>query len=87
MSIRGHHPQRTCLGCNSRDEQSGLIRLTVTGRGDLRIDDMGRGRGGYLHRRAECWQAFLRRKSLFRAFRVEIDKGARERLIRELAKD
>ncbi|MBI2181195.1 MAG: YlxR family protein [Deltaproteobacteria bacterium] len=83
MSNRG--PQRTCLGCNGRDEQSGLIRLRVTEQGDLQVDKKGTGRGGYLHRRAECWQRFLKRKSLHRAFRVEIDKGVKERLVRELA--
>jgi len=46
----------------------------------------GVGRGGYLHQRAECWQGFLKRKSLYRAFRVEIDKGVKEKLVRELAK-
>jgi len=52
----------------------------------LQIDTQGAGRGGYLHQRAECWRGFLKRKSLYRAFHVEIDKGAKERLVRELAK-
>ena len=52
----------------------------------MQIDKQGARRGGYLHRRAECLQGFLKRKSLYRAFHVEIDKGARERLVRELAK-
>lgn len=86
MSNRSHRPQRTCLGCNGRDEQTGLIRLRATEQGDLQIDTQGEGRGGYLHQRAECWQGFLKRKSLYRAFHVEIDKGAKERLVRELAK-
>jgi predicted RNA-binding protein YlxR (DUF448 family) len=58
----------------------------VTEQGDLQVDEQGVGRGGYLHPRAECWQGFLKRKSLHRAFHVEIDKGAKERLVRELAK-
>ncbi|MDP2601967.1 MAG: YlxR family protein [Deltaproteobacteria bacterium] len=86
MSIRGHLAQRTCLGCNGRDEQGGLIRFRVTEQGDLQIDKKGAGRGGYLHQRAECWQGFLKRKSLYRTFHVEIDRGAKERLVRELAK-
>jgi predicted RNA-binding protein YlxR (DUF448 family) len=46
----------------------------------------GAGRGGYLHQRIECWQRFLKRKSLYRAFHVEVDRGAKEKLVRELAK-
>jgi predicted RNA-binding protein YlxR (DUF448 family) len=61
-----------------------MIRLRVAEDGELRWDDGDGGRGGYLHRRAECWRAFLRRKSIYRAFRVEVDKGAKERLVREL---
>ena len=63
-----------------------MIRFRVTEQGDLQIDKKGAGRGGYLHQRAECWDGFLKRKSLHRAFHVEIDRGAKERLVRELEK-
>jgi hypothetical protein len=45
---------------------------------------LGNGRGGYLHPVHSCWQAFLRRKSLHRAFHVEIGKDVREKIILEL---
>lgn len=48
------------------------------------IDRTGHGRGGYLHRAQDCWQAFLRRKSSYRAFRREISKGVKEQLIERL---
>jgi predicted RNA-binding protein YlxR (DUF448 family) len=63
-----------------------LIRFRVTEQGDLQIDKTGAGRGGYLHQRAECWQRFLKRKSLYRAFHVEVDRDAKEKLVWELAK-
>ncbi|OGQ48641.1 MAG: hypothetical protein A3I10_05445 [Deltaproteobacteria bacterium RIFCSPLOWO2_02_FULL_57_26] len=78
---RGHSPQRTCLGCGARDDQSALLRLVLQGGGELSIDRRGKGRGGYLHKQEGCWQAFLRRKSLSRAFRAEIRRAARERLV------
>jgi len=59
------------------------MRLTVTTEGELKIDDH-RGRGGYLHHEPKCWQAFLSRKSHYRAFRVEVNREQREGLIRHL---
>jgi predicted RNA-binding protein YlxR (DUF448 family) len=72
------------LGCGSREEQKKLIRLIVGERRELKVDRLANARGGYLHPARRCWQAFLRRKSLHRAFHIEIGKDAKEKLIREL---
>jgi predicted RNA-binding protein YlxR (DUF448 family) len=72
------------LGCGAREEQEKLIRLVVGERGDLKIDRWAEARGGYLHVARACWQAFLRRKSLHRAFHAEVGKDAKEKLVREL---
>jgi predicted RNA-binding protein YlxR (DUF448 family) len=50
----------------------------------LKVDRLADGRGGYLHAAQECWQAFIRKKSLYRAFRTAIDKDAKEKLVQEL---
>jgi predicted RNA-binding protein YlxR (DUF448 family) len=84
VSQRGHRPQRTCLGCGTRDEQKKLIRLVVGEESNLKIDRSANARGGYLHCAPACWRSFMRRKSLYRAFHVEIGKDAKEKLIREL---
>lgn len=78
---RGHRPRRTCLGCGARDDQGVLLRLVLQGSGSLRVDRKGEGRGGYLHKQEKCWEGFLRRKSLSRAFRAEIGRAVRERLV------
>ena len=83
MSSKERRPQRTCLGCGARDSQDHLIRLAVADQGRL-IVDRNQGRGGYLHRKAECWQMFLGRKSQYRAFHVEITRTTREQLINQL---
>jgi predicted RNA-binding protein YlxR (DUF448 family) len=72
------------LGCGAREEQNKLIRLVVGEGRELKLDRWANARGGYLHPARRCWQAFLRRKSLHRAFHVEIGKDAKEKLIREL---
>jgi uncharacterized protein len=84
VSKRGHRPQRTCLGCGATEEQNKLIRLVVGEERELKVDRWAGARGGYLHPARRCWHAFLRRKSLHRAFHVEIGKDAKEKLIREL---
>lgn len=81
---RGHRPERTCIGCGARDDKRGMLRLTASANGELQLDRTGRRRGGYLHKREVCWEAFLRKKRLYRAFRLEIGREAREKLIQEL---
>lgn len=85
MAKRDYVPLRTCLGCGRRDAQPDLIRLTARGDGHLGVaDSKGSGRGGYLHRTASCWHEFVRKKSHYRAFHMELSKGAKEELIQAL---
>lgn len=85
LAMAGHRPQRTCLGCGVRDDQKSLIRIIIDADGELITDSRGYGRGGYLHHRHDCWQAFLRRKNTQRAFRVNISKEAKQKLIQILS--
>lgn len=85
MPKQGHVPQRTCLGCGQRDAQRKLIRLTARSDGQLEVELKSKaGRSGYLHGMAPCWQEFLRKKSHYRAFHMELSKNAKEALIRAL---
>jgi len=72
------------VGCGGRDDRDNLLRLAVTERGDLMIAKEKVGRGGYVHRDRACWQGLLRKKSFYRAFHVEISKGATEKIVHEL---
>jgi len=72
------------LGCGGRDDQKQLIRLRAGARGELIADDSSAGRGGYLHRALACWEKFLRRKSVYRAFHMDIGKGVKEKMVQEL---
>jgi predicted RNA-binding protein YlxR (DUF448 family) len=73
-------PQRTCLGCGKKDDQTALLRMVMQN-GELELSRLARGRGGYLHKAGTCWDLFLRRKSVARAFRAEAGRPAKERLI------
>jgi len=79
-----HRPVRTCLGCGARDSQDRMLRLAVGASGELRLQERGGGRGGYLHRRNRCWEACLGKKRFYRAFRVEVGREARVKMVQEL---
>lgn len=74
-------PQRTCLGCGVQDDKNQLIRLRAGAQGELIVDESGAGRGGYLHRIRGCWIKFMRRKSVYRAFHLEIEKSVKAKLV------
>jgi uncharacterized protein len=67
-------PVRTCLGCRERTEKSELLRI-VARDGGIAIDhgQILPGRGAYLHPRPACLEQALKRRSLGRALRSEID--------------
>ena len=83
--MRRGGPVRTCVGCGARDAQAVLRRFVGEGDG-LRLDARRRapGRGAYLHARAECWDAFLRRRGPIRSLRRSIGHTERARLITAL---
>ncbi len=66
-----------------RDSQERLIRLALLDANRL-IPDQIHGRGGYLHRKRNCWRAFVARKSHYRAFRAEVSRAAKEQLVLQL---
>jgi predicted RNA-binding protein YlxR (DUF448 family) len=77
-------PVRTCIGCKIRDDKARLLRI-VAEDGSVAID-FGRtrpGRGAYLHPRPECLDQALKRRSLGRALRSEVDGQRAAAAIRE----
>src|SRR5579872_6888744 len=86
MPRRSHKPERTCLGCMTRDAQSAMVRLAAVD-GAVRTDERRRlgGRGGYLHARRECLERFARARTReFRSPRVGLDRGPRGWITRML---
>jgi predicted RNA-binding protein YlxR (DUF448 family) len=76
-------PLRTCLGCGAREHKDRLIRLRAGTGGELSVESSA-GRGGYLHGAPACWEKFIRRKSVYRAFHAEIGRSAKEKLVEAL---
>jgi uncharacterized protein len=77
-------PVRTCIGCRIRDEKHRLIRIVVRDRSvAVDLQQTQPGRGAYLHPRPECLERALKRRSLGRALRSEIDGQQAAVTIRE----
>ena len=70
-------PVRMCAGCRERAAKAELIRI-VARDGVGVVDDRQTepGRGVYLHPRIECLDQAVKRRSMGRLLRAEID-GAR----------
>lgn len=71
-------PQRLCVGCGERDAKSQLLRFSVEENGRV-VLGAGKGRGGYLHARQRCVQAFVSSRSGFvRSLGVVLSKDKRK---------
>ena len=75
-------PERTCMGCMARDAKAAMERIAAT-REAVNLDPERRlgGRGGYLHRRPECLERFVRSKAKeFRSLRRPLAIDERRRI-------
>jgi predicted RNA-binding protein YlxR (DUF448 family) len=83
-----HIPQRTCVGCREVEAKRELMRIVRTPDGHVVADPTGKraGRGAYLHKERECWEAALgARGGLERALKLDAplspeDRAALEQL-------
>ena len=67
-------PIRMCAGCRGRDDKTGLIRIVARdGVGVIDAAQTASGRGVYLHPRVSCLDLAVKRRTLGRALRAEID--------------
>ena len=76
-------PQRTCIACRKVTAKRELVRLVRTADGSVEVDASSRkvGRGAYLCRTWECWDAGLRGGRLEHGLRTTITEDNRQRLI------
>ncbi len=74
-------PQRTRISCRSSSEKRELIRI-VRALPGVAVDLTGKrpGRGAYLCRAADCWDAALKKGRLDSALRTQVSAADRQRL-------
>lgn len=75
---RKHMPLRSCIACREKHPKRDLIRLVRTPEGTIEIDPRGKrsGRGAYLCRKPQCWEAALQPRRLSQALKCQV--GAEE---------
>ncbi len=75
-------PQRTCIACRSTSGKRDLVRIVRTPAGAVEVDLTGKksGRGAYLCRCVECWEAGLKRDRLATALKTKLTPEDREHL-------
>ncbi|NLV91171.1 MAG: YlxR family protein [Firmicutes bacterium] len=67
-------PQRTCIGCRTVQDKRDLVRIVRTTEGSIELDTTGKknGRGAYLCRNLECFDAAVAKKGLGKALRCSV---------------
>ena len=67
-------PQRTCIACRSTTGKRELIRIVRTPAGSVEVDLTGKkpGRGAYICRTADCWQAALKKGRVEAALKLKL---------------
>jgi predicted RNA-binding protein YlxR (DUF448 family) len=75
-------PQRTCIACRSTSGKRELVRIVRTPAGSVELDLTGKmsGRGAYLCKTVDCWEAGLKKDRLANALKVQISSEDRKRL-------
>ena len=85
MSVKRKIPMRQCIGCRDMKSKKELLRILRTPEGQFVIDTTGKknGRGAYLCRNAECFEAAAQSKGLERAFQCGVSGAVYEALLKE----
>ncbi len=80
-------PERMCLGCQETFPKRELIRVVRSPEGEYSIDLQGKkpGRGAYICRKHECFEAARKAHRFERSFQASIAPEVYENLARELA--
>lgn len=60
-----------------------MVRIVRDAAGELHLDERrtAPGRGGYLHRSADCWTRFARGKGMIRSLGSAVERTARAALV------
>ena len=83
---RAREPERTCVGCRSKGEKGGLVRVVRGPGGEVHFDPTGKrpGRGAYVHRDESCLARAARAGVLGRALRAPLSAAQTASLMQEV---
>ncbi len=80
-------PQRMCIGCGEIKPKRELIRIVKNKEGDIFYDPTGRanGRGAYICKDVECFDAAIKSKKLEKTFGQPISQEIINKLRDEIS--
>ena len=75
--IEKRTPLRKCIGCNEMKDKKELIRIVRNNEGVINVDPVGKmaGRGAYICKSAECFDAAVKAKRLEKSFKTKIPEN------------
>ncbi len=78
-----YNPQRTCVGCHAVRAKRELVRIVRTPDGAVEVDETGRkaGRGAYLCKARDCWEAGLSKRALDHVLKSGLSAEQRDQLL------
>ena len=70
------------MGCQEKHPKKEMIRIVRRPEGDYSVDDTGKkaGRGSYICRKRECFEAARKNRGLERSFKSSIDRAVYDEL-------
>ncbi|MCR1898107.1 YlxR family protein [Irregularibacter muris] len=79
-------PQRICIGCQEAKDKKQLIRIVRNKEGEVFYDSTGKanGRGAYICKNIDCFDAAIKNKKIEKAFNKGIDETIKNRLRDEI---
>ena len=78
-------PERMCMGCQEKHPKRDMIRIVRSPEGEYSVDATGKksGRGAYICRNRECFEAARKNRGLERSFKGSIDRAVYDELERQ----
>lgn len=79
-------PERMCTGCQTKHPKKEMIRIVRSPEGEYFVDATGKksGRGAYICRRKECFEAAKKNRGFERSFKSSIHRSVYDDLEQQL---
>ena len=86
MTVKKKTPERLCLGCQTVRPKKEMARIVRSPEGAFSVDFTGKkpGRGAYVCRRPECFDAAVKRRQFAKSFQGPVDAEVLKALREEL---
>ena len=76
-------PERQCVGCQEQKPKRSMLRIVLTGDGEIMVDPTGKkaGRGAYICPQRLCFDQAKKRKALDRGLKTSVGSEIYDQLL------